>query len=36
VRRGPRAEVTPMARETLRGFPALDYVLRGEPELTLR
>src|SRR5262249_4406945 len=28
--------VTPMARETLRGFPALDYVLRGEPELTLR
>jgi len=28
--------VTPMARESLRGFPALDYVLRGEPELTLR
>jgi anaerobic magnesium-protoporphyrin IX monomethyl ester cyclase len=28
--------VTPMARETLLGFPALDYVLRGEPELTLR
>jgi radical SAM superfamily enzyme YgiQ (UPF0313 family) len=28
--------VTPMARETLRSFPALDYVLRGEPELTLR
>ena len=28
--------VTPMARETLHGFPALDYVLRGEPELTLR
>ncbi len=28
--------VTPMARETLEAFPALDYVLRGEPELTLR
>jgi anaerobic magnesium-protoporphyrin IX monomethyl ester cyclase len=28
--------VTPMARETLRAFPALDYVLRGEPEMTLR
>ncbi len=28
--------VTPLARETLRAFPALDYVLRGEPELTLR
>lgn len=28
--------VTPMARETLRAYPALDYVLRGEPELTLR
>ena len=28
--------VTPMGGETLRGFPALDYVLRGEPELTLR
>jgi radical SAM superfamily enzyme YgiQ (UPF0313 family) len=28
--------VTPMARETLQAFPALDYVLRGEPELTLR
>lgn len=28
--------VTPTARETLRSFPALDYVLRGEPELTLR
>src|SRR5262249_23546220 len=28
--------VTPLARETLRGFPALDFVLRGEPELTLR
>ena len=28
--------VTPMATETLRVFPALDFVLRGEPELTLR
>jgi anaerobic magnesium-protoporphyrin IX monomethyl ester cyclase len=28
--------VTPLARETLRNFPALDYVLRGEPELTIR
>ena len=28
--------VTPMPRETLRDFPALDFVLRGEPELTLR
>jgi len=28
--------VTPMAQETLRSFPALDFVLRGEPELTLR
>ncbi len=28
--------VTPMARETLHAFPALDYVLRGEPEMTLR
>jgi radical SAM superfamily enzyme YgiQ (UPF0313 family) len=28
--------VTPMPRETLRAYPALDYVLRGEPELTLR
>jgi radical SAM superfamily enzyme YgiQ (UPF0313 family) len=28
--------VTPMVRETLRDFPALDFVLRGEPELTLR
>ena len=28
--------VTPMAKETLRAFPALDYVLRGEPEMTLR
>lgn len=28
--------VTPMPRETMEGYPALDYVLRGEPELTLR
>lgn len=28
--------VTPMAAETLRSFPALDYALRGEPEMTLR
>jgi radical SAM superfamily enzyme YgiQ (UPF0313 family) len=28
--------VTPLARETLRAFPALDFVLRGEPEITLR
>ena len=28
--------VTPMPRETLESFPALDYVLRGEPELTFR
>ena len=28
--------VTPLARETLRSFPALDFALRGEPELTLR
>ncbi len=28
--------VTPMARETLRTFPALDFTLRGEPEMTLR
>ena len=28
--------VTPMPRETLEAFPALDYVLRGEPELTFR
>jgi radical SAM superfamily enzyme YgiQ (UPF0313 family) len=28
--------VTPMTRETLQAFPALDFVLRGEPELTLR
>ncbi len=28
--------VTPMPRETMEDYPALDYVLRGEPELTLR
>jgi anaerobic magnesium-protoporphyrin IX monomethyl ester cyclase len=28
--------VTPMVVETLRAFPALDFVLRGEPEATLR
>jgi len=28
--------VTPMPHETMRDFPALDFVLRGEPELTLR
>jgi anaerobic magnesium-protoporphyrin IX monomethyl ester cyclase len=28
--------VTPMPASTLRAYPALDYVLRGEPELTLR
>jgi radical SAM superfamily enzyme YgiQ (UPF0313 family) len=28
--------VTPMLRETMERFPALDFVLRGEPELTLR
>ena len=28
--------VTPLTLETLRSFPALDFVLRGEPELTLR
>ncbi len=28
--------VTPMARSTLRAYPVLDFVLRGEPELTLR
>ncbi|MGQ9502987.1 MAG: B12-binding domain-containing radical SAM protein [Anaerolineae bacterium] len=27
--------VTPMARQTLEPYPALDFVLRGEPELTL-
>ena len=28
--------VTPMPRETMRQFPALDFVLRGEPELPFR
>ncbi|HHX42525.1 MAG TPA: radical SAM protein [Chloroflexi bacterium] len=28
--------VTPMAQETMEAFPALDFVLQGEPELTLR
>ncbi|NWG13118.1 MAG: radical SAM protein [Acidobacteria bacterium] len=28
--------VTPMPLETMRDYPALDYVLRGEPELTIR
>jgi radical SAM superfamily enzyme YgiQ (UPF0313 family) len=28
--------VTPMPIETMRDYPALDYILRGEPELTIR
>ncbi|WP_298981987.1 B12-binding domain-containing radical SAM protein [Caldilinea sp.] len=28
--------VTPMTLETMQPFPALDFVLRGEPEMTLR
>jgi anaerobic magnesium-protoporphyrin IX monomethyl ester cyclase len=28
--------VTPIPRETMRSYPALDYVLMGEPDLTLR
>ncbi len=28
--------VTPMPRSTMEAYPALDYVLVGEPELTLR
>ncbi len=28
--------VTPIPRLTMEDFPALDYILRGEPELTLR
>jgi radical SAM superfamily enzyme YgiQ (UPF0313 family) len=28
--------VTPMPAQTMEAFPSLDYVLRGEPELTLR
>ena len=28
--------ITPIPRETMRAFPALDYGLVGEPDLTLR
>jgi len=28
--------VTPLAQETLEAFPSLDFVIRGEPEWTLR
>jgi anaerobic magnesium-protoporphyrin IX monomethyl ester cyclase len=28
--------VTPIPKETLRSFPALDFVLVGEPDLTIR
>ena len=28
--------VTPMPMETMRDFPALDYIVRGEPEATFR
>ncbi|MFN8445507.1 MAG: radical SAM protein [Caldilineaceae bacterium] len=28
--------VTPMTLETMRPFPTLDFILRGEPEMTLR
>jgi radical SAM superfamily enzyme YgiQ (UPF0313 family) len=28
--------VTPLTRETMECFPSLDFVIRGEPELTLR
>ncbi|OQY48091.1 MAG: radical SAM protein [Anaerolineaceae bacterium 4572_78] len=28
--------VTPMTIETMRPYPSIDFVLRGEPELTLR
>lgn len=28
--------VTPMTLETMQPFPALDFILRGEPEMTLR
>lgn len=28
--------VTPIPRETMRAYPALDFILHGEPELTLR
>src|SRR5512136_1402772 len=28
--------VTPLTLETMRPFPSLDFILRGEPEMTLR
>lgn len=28
--------VTPMAQETMEPYPALDFILHGEPEMTLR
>jgi radical SAM superfamily enzyme YgiQ (UPF0313 family) len=28
--------VTPIPRETMRAFPALDFILLGEPDLTIR
>ena len=28
--------VTPLPRATMEAYPSLDYILRGEPELTLR
>ena len=28
--------VTPMTLETMKPFPALDFIIRGEPEMTLR
>lgn len=28
--------VTPIPRETMRPFPALDFILHGEPDLTIR
>lgn len=28
--------VTPIPRETMRAYPALDYILLGEPDLTIR
>lgn len=28
--------VTPLTRETMEAFPSVDYVIRGEPELTFR
>ncbi len=35
VTMGFGTHVTPLPRETLRAYPALDFVLRGEPELIL-